>query len=87
MKLTATIQPALLNVSIEPKAVNISTGNPIAREYVERPAYEGSYEITPTTVEQVIPTRHLRMTDDITVAAIPDNYGLITWNGSTLTVS
>lgn len=87
MKLTATFRPPGLDVSIVPQTVDISTGNPIAREYVERPAYEGSYEITPATVEQVIPTKHLRMTDNITVAAIPNNYGLITWNGSIMTVS
>ena len=87
MKLTATFRPPGVDVSIAPQAVGVSTGIPIARDYVERPAYEGSYEITPTTVEQVIPTKNLRMTDDITVAAIPQNYGLITWNGSTLTVS
>ena len=86
MKLTATFRPPGLDVSIAPHTVGISTGNPIAREYVERPAYEGAYEITPTTAEQVIPTKNLRMTEDITVAAIPNNYGLITWNGSTLTV-
>ena len=87
MKLTAEFIPPKLGLSADPQSIDFTTGTPVAREYVERPAYEGSYEITPSAVEQIIPTKNLRMTDDITVAAIPQNYGLITWNGSTLTVS
>lgn len=49
--------------------------------------YEGSYEITPSAAAQVLPTASLRMTDDLTINPIPSNYGLITWNGSTITVS
>ena len=49
--------------------------------------YEGSYEITPSATAQVLPTASLRMTGDLTVNPIPSNYGLITWNGSTITVS
>ena len=33
--------------------------------------YEGSYEVTPTTGEQVLPTRSKTMRDDLTVHAIP----------------
>ena len=29
----------------------------------------------------------MQMTDDVTIKPIPQNYGLITWNGSFLTVS
>lgn len=49
--------------------------------------YEGSYSVTPGAEEQVLATKNLRCTDDITIAPIPNNYGLITWDGSTLTVS
>lgn len=33
--------------------------------------YEESYEVTPTTGEQVLPTRSKTMRDDVTVHAIP----------------
>ena len=33
--------------------------------------YEESYEVTPTTGEQVLPTRQKTMADDLTVHAIP----------------
>ena len=87
MTLNPTFTPASVEVSIVPESIEPSTGNPIARAYVERPAYEGSYEITPSAEAQVIPTNGLRMTGDFTIAPIPSNYGLVTWNGSVITVS
>lgn len=51
------------------------------------PAYSGEYEITPTEETQVLETKEKYLTDNITVNPIPSNYGLITWNGATLTVS
>lgn len=50
------------------------------------PAYTGSYEITPTTQTQTIPINGKRATQNIVVNPIPSNYGLVTWNGSVLTV-
>lgn len=49
--------------------------------------YSGTYEITPTTTPQVLPTENRVLAHNITVNAIPNNYGLITWDGSTITVS
>lgn len=52
-----------------------------------RRRYEGAYTFTPTDSVQTIEIAELVATADITIEPIPDNYGLITWNGSTLTVS
>ena len=49
--------------------------------------YHGGYEFTPSASEQTIPTAGLVLSDNITINPIPSNYGLITWNGSTITVS
>ena len=49
--------------------------------------YEGSYEIVPGRDPQTLRTRGRTLAGDVVVGAIPSNYGLITWNGSTLTVS
>ena len=87
MTLNPIYTPASVEVAVVPASIEPSTGNPIARDFVERPAYEGSYEVIPSNEAQIIPTKNLRMTDDFTIAAIPQNYGLITWNGSILTVS
>lgn len=74
-------------VSLKPEKFNISLGTQIAREYVEREPYEGEYTITPSAEAVVLETTGLRMTDNVTVNPIPNNYGLITWNGNVITVS
>lgn len=50
-------------------------------------AYSGTYTITPSSETQILNTEGLMMTRNVTINPIPSNYGLITWNGSTLTVS
>ena len=52
---------------------------------VER--YEGEYTFTPTEEAQTIAIEQKLATADITIEAIPSNYGLITWDGTHITVS
>jgi hypothetical protein len=49
--------------------------------------YAGPYEFTPGQDAQVVAIANKKATADITIAPVPQNYGLITWDGSTLTVS
>lgn len=49
--------------------------------------YDGPYEWTPSTETQTIPIKDKQATADITIQPIPNNYGLITYNGVTITVS
>ena len=51
------------------------------------PAYQGSLEITPSAETQTIETAGYMMPANLIVNPIPNNYGLITWDGATLTVS
>lgn len=51
------------------------------------PTYTGQTEVIPTSEEQVLLTGGLYVADNIKVKPIPNNYGLITYNGSTITVS
>lgn len=51
------------------------------------PPFTGAYTYTPTQETQTIPINGLKAIQDITIEPIPSNYGLITWNGSTITVS
>lgn len=51
------------------------------------PVYGGPYEITPSAEEQHVPIRGMAAARDIVIHPIPSNYGLVTWNGSVLTVS
>ena len=71
--------------------VSDSLNVPIGCEYdivagdAER--YTGEYEFVPTNEAQIININHKLATANIVIDPIPSNYGLITWNGSTLTVS
>ena len=51
------------------------------------PYYSGPVVVTPTRETQILNTADKVNTQNITINPIPQNYGLITWNGSTLTVS
>lgn len=49
--------------------------------------YKGPYTVTPTENAQTLQTMGLDMTQNLVVAPIPNNYGLISWDGSAITVS
>lgn len=49
--------------------------------------YSGDYSVTPSSEPQTLPTAGRTLTFDVVVEAVPSNYGLVTWDGSTLTVS
>ena len=66
-------------------AVNLDVGGSFYA--IGTPYYEGDYTVTPSTETQVLPIAEFRASQNITVNPIPSNYGLITWNGSVLTVS
>lgn len=77
----------ILSVTFHPQNMKVSVGNPIVKEYIEVQAYMGEYDVVPSAEEQVLETAGKRMLRDVVVAPIPNNYGLITWNGTALTVS
>ena len=49
--------------------------------------YSGRYEVTPSEFTQVLETAYRKMAANVIVNPIPSNYGLVTYNGSTITVS
>ena len=69
----------------EPAAIPLGMGEPYIDGGVRE--FDGSYTVTPAADAQTIPVAHLKMAQDFVIGAIPSNYGLITWNGSALTVS
>lgn len=58
-----------------------------AIQLIDNDTYDGEYEFVPTDQVQIIQISGLTATMDITIDPIPNNYGLITWDGSSLTVS
>lgn len=84
IKLTVnTNETALLNISTEAVELNAEACIVVDRSEI----YDGAYEWTPTDALQTIEIANKKATDNIRINPIPSNYGLITWNGSTLTVS
>lgn len=55
--------------------------------YIDVDLYDGPTEVTPGEEPQVLNTAEKVVARNIVINPIPSNYGLITWNGSTLTVS
>lgn len=49
--------------------------------------YQGPTTVIPSDSVQVLATANRILTENITIDPIPDNYGLIGWDGSVLTVS
>lgn len=59
----------------------------IVSSVIQTNPFTGDYEYTPSNEVQTIKINGLRAVQDIVIDPIPNNYGLITWNGSTITVS
>lgn len=53
----------------------------------EYPIYDGAVTVTPSAELQTLQTAGKVLLSNIKVDPIPQNYGLITWNGSFLTIS
>lgn len=76
----------IINGDIKP-VYGVIEGNVINNGARIAPNYIGTYEVTPTQYEQILNTKDRRMSENVVVHPIPNNYGLITWDGSILTVS
>ena len=59
----------------------------VTRVHDPQPTYTGETDITAGAEAITLETRGKLMTEDIIVEPIPSNYGLLTWDGSTLRVS
>ena len=74
-----------LHLSVgDPDGLSLSAGEVVN---IGADKYEGSYEWTPSAETQTIPINGLEAKADIVIKPIPNNYGLITYDGSIITVS
>lgn len=85
LTVSESVQQFDVSISENNIPVAITVITPIVASVV--PEYDGSYEFTPSADEQTVQTSGKRLAQDITINPIPNNYGLITWNGSIITVS
>ena len=80
--------PPTIGLSVSTVApVGLSVSSPVVIREDTIPVYGGPTTFTPTAGEQIVPTAGYKLTTDIVINPIPSNWGLITWNGSTITVS
>ncbi|MCR4672000.1 MAG: hypothetical protein K5637_02020 [Lachnospiraceae bacterium] len=73
-----------LTGNVETMSLSLTEGMVIISE---ADYYTGETEVTPSSETQTLETSGKVMPDNVIINPIPSNYGLITWNGSTLTVS
>ena len=85
--MTVSVSQVTMQMSVAVGNVQVPMSVSAKYEAVQGEVYEGPYTFTPSSEEQVISTNGLMMDGDVTINPIPSNYGLITWNGSYLTVS
>ena len=79
----------LCNIALEiedPQAITMGMGSEVIISG-DAPPYTGEYEVTPSAETQYLETSGKLMTGRVKVNPIPQNYGLITYNGTTITVS
>ncbi len=86
-KIGITYEPKKIGITYDLEQVTIVPGAQIVRDTGDIPIYQEEYEVTPSQEEQILHTDGHLLTSDVRVNPIPSNYGLITWNGSVLTVS
>lgn len=77
--------PASITLSTpQPQGISLTVSGGSGAEGEE---YAGPYEVTPGPDMQVLRTERKVATKNIVINPVPSNYGLVTWNGSVLTVS
>ena len=86
---TATVSQQIFtaDASVSDMVFTADASLAIPVAYSPLPHYEGAYEVTPSADVQTLATTGEVMDGNIVIKPIPSNYGLITWDGSTLTVS
>jgi len=74
-KQTLDLSNVIITATANPASIGLGNdGRQIIKDYIITPPYEGSYEVTPTKSTQILATDGLKMTDDVTVNPIPDEY-------------
>lgn len=79
-------EPEILFEIDDDGVIDLEVGDPVILSSVF-PDYEGEYHFTPGQETQTLETRNRVLRERIVIDPIPRNYGLITYNGRTITVS
>lgn len=85
-ELIGTLAP-VETIAGELTPIGLIEGELTLPKVIEHEEYRGTHEVTPTDETQILMTADMLVKQNIVINPIPSNYGLITWNGSALTVS
>ena len=72
-----------MNVDRAARTVDMS----VSRGGTYYPTYDGPVTFTPSAEAQTVATQRTVLLENIIINPIPNNYGLITYNGRNITVS
>lgn len=89
LTVSATLTPSIISATAEAVKRSVETSADLATvtRSEDHDYYEGEVVFTPSDSVQIVATKDLVLSDDITINPIPSNYGLISWNGRGLLVS
>ena len=83
-----------IRLKVQDNSIHLKVADPDAKTFkasegvpIYPSSYTGETEVTPSAETQTLSTSGYMMHEDITINPIPSNYGLITWDGVTITVS
>ena len=82
-----SVSQVVLPVGVSTSAVVLPASLGAAYQMRQGEIYAGGYDFTPTQETQTVYTKDKTLLDDITINPIPNNYGLITYNGAYIIVS
>lgn len=74
-------------MTISTSQVSIPVSIAASYNVAHHETYEGPYEFTPTQETQTVQAADMVLLENIIINPIPQNYGLITYNGAYITVS
>lgn len=77
----------ILSIDDLRKRTEMDLGDAVIEVERDVPLYDGPYSVTPGSTAQTLDTSGKKLISPVTVGAIPQNYGLITYNGRIITVS
>ena len=87
MKIPMTVSSTQVRAPVTVQASRQNIAVTLGTECVMARPYEGEVEVTPSAKAQILPTKGYMLESNVVINPIPSNYGLITWDGTRLTVS
>ena len=82
-----SVSEVLLPVAVAVSSVNLPMQVAASYQMREGEIYDGPYEFTPSQETQTVSTADKLLLENIVINPIPQNYGLVTYNGAIITVS